>query len=71
MSDYQITDEDIDGAMHYLQVFHPENANREFAATMLQYIKSGLHKVARDNPDNIESMHEAYENYLRHRETNQ
>jgi hypothetical protein len=64
MSDYKITKQDIDAIVRYLQIYHPDKANREYAQAMLDYIKSGLHKIAHDNPDNIEVMYENYENYL-------
>lgn len=61
MSDYQITDEDVDAVVRYLEIYNPERASREYARAMLEYIKSGLHGVARNNPDDIEAMFEAYE----------
>ena len=64
MSDYEITEKDIDAVVRYLQIYHPDKANRDYAQAMLEYIKSGLHKIAHDNPDNIEAMYEAYEKSL-------
>ena len=64
MSDYKITEKDIDAVVRYLEIYHPNNANREYAQAMLEYIKSGLRKIAHDNPDNIEAMYENYENHL-------
>ena len=58
MSDYVITDENVNAAMRYLEIFHPENANREFARYMLESTKSALHKIALDNPDDIEALYE-------------
>ena len=65
MSDYQITEVDIDGMMRYLEVYHPDRANRDYALALLEYTKSALHEIAQDNPNNIEAMLEAYERSLK------
>lgn len=59
MSDYVITDEDVDAVVRYLEIFHPENANREFARYMLESTKSAIHKIALDNPDDIEALYDS------------
>lgn len=61
MSDYVITDEDIDAAVRYLAIYHPENASREYAQQLLEFVKSALHKIAINNPDGIEAMYAQYE----------
>lgn len=58
MSDYVITDEDIDAVVRYLKIYHPENATREFAQTMLETARSTLHQIAVNNPDDIEALYE-------------
>jgi dephospho-CoA kinase len=58
MSDFQITDEDIDAVERYLEIYHPENANREYAQRMLESTKSALHQIAINNPDDIEALYE-------------
>lgn len=65
MSDYQITEADIDGMMQYLEVYRPDRANRDYALALLEYTKLALHEIAQDNPDNIEAMLEAYEQSLK------
>lgn len=65
MSDYQISEEDIDGVMHYMKIFHPEKADRAYCRALLEYFKSGLHKIARSNPDDIEAIYESYETHLK------
>lgn len=64
MSDYKITEKDIDAVVRYMKIYHPEKANRDYARAMLEYIKSGLHEIAQNNPDDIEAMYEAYEKTL-------
>ena len=61
MSDFQITDEVIDAVMRYMKIFHPERANREYAKRMLESAKSALHKIAINNPDDIEALYEQVE----------
>lgn len=65
MSDYEITEKDIEAVMRYLEIYHPENANHDFATALLEYIKSGLHDIARNDPENIEGMYAVYEQYLK------
>ena len=59
MSDYVITDEDVDAVVRYLKIFHPENANRDFARYMLESTKSAIHIIALDNPDDIEALYDS------------
>lgn len=61
MSDYQISNEDIDAVVRYLEIYHPENANREYAQRMLESTKSALHQIAINNPDDIEALYEQVE----------
>lgn len=58
MSDFQITDEHIDALVRYLAIYHPENANREYARLMLESTKSAFHQIAINNPDDIEALYE-------------
>lgn len=64
MSDYQITDEDIDGMMHFLEVYRPKQADRDHAILFLEYLKSGFQNIARNNPDDIEALYEQFEKSL-------
>ena len=62
MSDYEITDEQIDAMLRYLQNFHPEHANKEFAENWLRYLKSKIRDMSLENLDNdkMEEMFEAF-----------
>ena len=62
MSDYEITDEQIDAMLRYLQNFHPEHANKEFAENWLRYWKSKIRDMSLENLDNdkMEEMFEAF-----------
>ena len=58
---YQITDKDIEGMLHYLQVFHPENANQDYAVEMLEYLKAGYQRLALTDPNALDDLYEAFE----------
>lgn len=57
MSDYKITEQDIAGMLNYLRVFHPENANRDFAVEILHYMKAGYRRIALTDPDALDSLY--------------
>jgi len=61
MSDYEITESDIEGMMHYLRVFHPENANEGYATEMLQYLKATFHRMALTDPDALDKLYESFQ----------
>lgn len=63
MSDYKITDEDIEGMLRYLKLFHPEQATREFAEGWLRYWKAEYRKIAVENLDSdaMEKLFAAYQ----------
>lgn len=65
MSDYQIIDEDVDAVVRYMKIYHPDKANSEYCRAMLEYLKAGLHEIARNNPDDIEAMYEQFEASLK------
>lgn len=57
MSDYHISEEDIDAVVRYLEIYHPENATREYAWQMLELAKAGLRRIAVNSPDDIEELY--------------
>ncbi len=63
MSDYQITDSDIDATLRYLEIFHPEQATRMFAENWLRFWKSKYRTIALDNLDSnkLEELFTAFE----------
>jgi hypothetical protein len=50
MSNYEISDKDIETALRYLKYHDPENATRERAVALLQDLQAGFHGMAHDNP---------------------
>ena len=61
MSDYEITEKDIESVVNYLRIFHPEDANREFAVELLEYLKASYHRLALTSPDALEELYLAFE----------
>ena len=61
MEHYKITEADIEGMIYYLRVYHPENANREYAAELLEYMKATYHRLALTNPDVLGELYEAFQ----------
>ena len=59
MSDYEITEKDIESMVNYLRIFHPENANRDFAVEMLNYLKATSHRLAQSSSEMLETLYEA------------
>lgn len=67
MSDYKISDEDVEAVVRYMKIFHPEKANRAYCRALLEYFKSGLYQIARTDPNNIEELYESlYTSYEAH-----
>lgn len=58
---YEITEKDIESMVNYLRIFHPENANREYAIEMLEYLKASYHRLALTNPDALHELYRAFE----------
>lgn len=61
MEHYKITEDDIQGMLHYLKVFHPENANREYAVELLEYMKSAYQRLALTSPNVLDDLYEAFQ----------
>lgn len=61
MSGYEITEEDIQGVLRYLKVFHPENADREYAEEMLRYFKAASRRMALSDPDALDELYKAFQ----------
>lgn len=61
MSGYEINEKDIQGMLKYLEVFHPENANHEFAEEMLRYLKAASRRLAVSDPDTLDKLYEDFQ----------
>jgi hypothetical protein len=60
MSGYTITEEDIEKTLNYLRIFHPENANREFAEEFLKYWKAAYRRIGAIDPDALDELYDAF-----------
>lgn len=60
MSGYEINEKDVEGILHYLQVFHPENANHDFAEELLRYIKATSRRLAFTDPDTLDELYNRF-----------
>ena len=60
MSGYEINEKDIQGMLKYLEVFHPENANHEFAEEMLRYLKAASRRLALSDPDALDEFYNSF-----------
>lgn len=61
MSDYKITEKDVDSTVNYLRIFHPENANREYALELLEYFKASARRMAFTSPDALNDLYASFE----------
>lgn len=61
MSGYEINEKDVQGMLKYLEVFHPENANHEFAEEMLRYLKAASRRLAASDPDALDKLYEEFQ----------
>lgn len=59
--EYEITEEDIDKALHILSVYDSANATSENAIDFLIYLRSGVHEFAHNNsPEALAKLYEQY-----------
>jgi len=70
MSSYhRVSDEDVEGVVRYMKIFHPEKADPEYCRALLEAVYtgalSGLREIAVKNPDDVEALYEKYEEYLK------
>ena len=60
MSDYEITEQDIETTVKYLKIYHPENANQEFAREMLLYLKDAYRRISLTDPDELDTIYHLF-----------
>jgi hypothetical protein len=61
MAGYEVTEKDIEGMLKYLHIFHPDNANRDFAIEFLKYWKTVYRRIGSTDPDALDKLYEAFE----------
>lgn len=57
---YEITEEDVEKVVNYLKIYHPENANKDYAFAMLDYLKSSIHQLGINDVDKLEELYEKF-----------
>ena len=55
------TEDDIDGVMRYMKIFHPEKANPDYCEALLEYWDLTLKHLALNKPEDVEKIYEAFE----------
>lgn len=60
MNGYEVNEKDIQGVLKYLELFHPENANHEFAEELLRYFKAVSRRLALTDPDALDMLYDAF-----------
>jgi hypothetical protein len=61
MSDYQITQKDIESMYNYLKIFHPDSASMEYAEDMLRYLKHKVHQIGLNDPAALDELYIAFQ----------
>jgi len=51
--DYEVNEKDIEGALRWLKVNDPDNANREKAVALLKDMKTGLRGMSHHDPEKL------------------
>ncbi len=54
-------EEDIDGVMRYMAIFHPEKADKTYCHALLEYWEMTLKDLAVNNPEDLEKIIQAFE----------
>ncbi|OGL21740.1 hypothetical protein A2707_00065 [Candidatus Saccharibacteria bacterium RIFCSPHIGHO2_01_FULL_45_15] len=57
---YEINQKDIDSTLNFLRIYDQKNATPENAVLFLEYLQSGVHNMARDNPEKLEKIYEQF-----------
>lgn len=50
---------DIEAMVRYLKIYHPENANENFAAMMLDEMQQTIRGLEQNNPEALEELYQA------------
>ena len=57
---YEINEKDIDSVINYLKIFDPERATPENAIDFIEYLRTGVHELAHNNPEKLEQLYLAF-----------
>ena len=62
MSDYQISEQDIEAVIRYLKIHDPKNADKDYAIQLLEALQGVAHDVAREGGVNIKDLEKFLQN---------
>ena len=68
-SDYELNEKDIDSALNWLKINHPDQATPEMAIALLEYFRQGIHELAHGASDI--DLAELYDRFSKDHNTNQ
>lgn len=55
------SEEDVDGVVRYMAIFHSEKADRVYCQALLEYWEMTLKHMAINNPEDIEKIYQAFD----------
>jgi len=55
--DYELNEKDIESTVSFLKLHDPENANRDTAIELLEFMRLAAHEYAHDKQQNIENLY--------------
>jgi hypothetical protein len=59
--DFELSEQDIDKALHILGVYDPANATVQNAIDFLIYLRAGVHELAHSmSPEELEKLYKQY-----------
>lgn len=62
MNDEQ-AQKDIEAVLNYLKIYHPDKADRNYAAAFLDYLQSKIHDLALNDPDELEKLYDTFDKH--------
>jgi hypothetical protein len=52
---------DIEAVYRYLKIYHPDKADINYAAALLDFMQTKINELAVNDPDELERLHEMFE----------
>lgn len=62
MQDDEQAKMDIEAVYRYLKIYHPDKADRNYAAAFLDFIQTKIHELAINDPDELEMLYDMFQN---------
>lgn len=61
MQDDEQAKKDIEAVYRYLKIYHPDKADRNYAAALLDFMQTKIHELAVNDPDELDRLHEMFQ----------